>query len=232
MVTLLTALAAAAGAWVYLPSRRRARVRLLGAPEARIRRMSPALLSSGVALAVFAVVGGVIGLLSATAAAIAAHRYLRRSSAATASDAAARRALELPVALDVLAAGLAVGATQQAALDAVARGMGGSLQQDLACVAGAMRVGADATEAWSLVDSPDVQALGAVLSRAQITGAPASALIAVLADQYRQRARTVALDAARALGVRATGPLGLCFLPAFVLVAVVPLVASLVPSAA
>jgi Flp pilus assembly protein TadB len=229
MVTLLSAVAAAAAAWVYVPSRTQARHRLLGVRGGRGRRVSPALLSSGVALAVFFVVGGLIGLLGAVAAALVAHRYLQRASAAAASDAAARRALELPVALDVLAAGLAVGATQQAALDAVARGMGGSLRDDFACVAGAMRVGADAAEAWSLVDAADVQALGAVLSRAQITGAPASALIAVLADQYRQRARTVALDAARALGVRATGPLGLCFLPAFVLVAVVPLVASLVP---
>ena len=37
----------------------------------------------------------------------------------------------------------------------------------------------------------------------------------------------VAMDAARTLGVRSTGPLGLCLLPAFVLIAIVPLVLSL-----
>jgi hypothetical protein len=54
-------------------------------------------------------------------------------------------------------------------------------------------------------------------------------MLSMLAEQHRQQARLVALDAARTLGVRATGPLGLCFLPAFVLVAVVPLVVSLLP---
>jgi len=44
-----------------------------------------------------------------------------------------------------------------------------------------------------------------------------------------RRARQVAAQAAaRRAGVLAVGPLGLCFLPAFVLVGVVPLVAGLV----
>ena len=37
-----------------------------------------------------------------------------------------------------------------------------------------------------------------------------------------------ALAQARALGVRSAGPLGLCFLPAFVLIGIVPLVIGLV----
>jgi hypothetical protein len=49
----------------------------------------------------------------------------------------------------------------------------------------------------------------------------------MLAAQHREVARLVAMDAARTLGVRSTGPLGLCFLPAFVLIAIVPLVLSL-----
>jgi pilus assembly protein TadC len=229
VMVLLSAAAASGAAWLWYPSVGAARRRLPSAAPPRRRELSPDLLAAGVALSVFVVLGGVLGALGGVAVGVAVRRYLVRQRDSAMTDERARRALQLPLALEVLAACLSVGATQLAALDAVARGMGGSLRDDLACVAGAMRVGADASEAWSLIDAPDVQALGAVLSRAQVTGAPASALIAVLADQYRQRARTVAMDAARALGVRATGPLGLCFLPAFVLIAVVPLVTGLVP---
>ena len=71
-----------------------------------------------------------------------------------------------------------------------------------------------------------------MLSRAHLTGAPVAPQLWMLADQHRQVARLVATDAARTLGVRSTGPLGLCFLPAFVLIAIVPLVLSLFSPAA
>ncbi|MFL6287470.1 MAG: type II secretion system F family protein, partial [Actinomycetes bacterium] len=146
-----------------------------------------------------------------------------------ARDSETQRALAMPVALDVLSACFSVGASQQRALLAVAEGMPGTLGNDLGTVAGAMSVGADSAEAWSLLEASDLQALGAILTRVDSTGAPVTPLLTLLADQHRQRARAVAMDAARALGVRVAGPLGLCFLPAFVLVAVVPLVVSLLP---
>ena len=45
-----------------------------------------------------------------------------------------------------------------------------------------------------------------------------------LADDERDRARWAAEAAAQRAGVRAIGPLVVCFLPAFVLVGVVPVV--------
>ncbi len=143
---------------------------------------------------------------------------------------AARRALELPIAVEVLAACLVIGATQEQALRAVASGLGGTLAADFHRVAGALAVGADVGEAWSLVPASDLRSLASLLSRAHLTGAAVAPQLWMLADQHRQAARTVAMDAARTLGVRSTGPLGLCFLPAFVLVAVVPLVLSLLES--
>jgi Flp pilus assembly protein TadB len=186
-------------------------------------------LSLGAALAVPVVVDGWSGIVLACAVAAGVYQWRCRSSTRLDRAHETRRALSLPIALDVLGACLTVGAEQQQALDAVASSIGGSLQKELDTVAGAMRVGADVTEAWSLVDAPDLRALAAVLGRADVTGAPVTPLLALLADQHRQRARAVAMDAARALGVRVAGPLGLCFLPAFVLIAVVPLVISLLP---
>jgi Flp pilus assembly protein TadB len=186
-------------------------------------------MSLGAALAVPVLLDGWSGIVLGCAVAGVVYQWRSRSSTRLERAVETRRALSLPIALDVLGACLSVGAEQQQALDAVASSIGGSLQDELHTVAGAMRVGADVTEAWSLIDAPDLHALAAVLGRADVTGAPVTPLLALLADQHRQRARAVAMDAARALGVRVAGPLGLCFLPAFVLIAVVPLVISLLP---
>ena len=51
---------------------------------------------------------------------------------------------------------------------------------------------------------------------------------ALVADDLRARRRSEVEAAARRVGVRLTAPLGLAFLPAFVLLGVVPVVASLV----
>jgi pilus assembly protein TadC len=183
----------------------------------------------GVALGVWLVVAGPSGLVLSVVAGYAVLRWTRGLDHRIDREDETQRALSIPVALDVLAACFAVGASQERALHAVASGMTGSLGADLGVVAGAMRVGADAAEAWSLVEASDLQAWGAILTRVDTTGAPVTPLLTLLADQHRQRARAVAMDAARALGVRVAGPLGLCFLPAFVLVAVVPLILSLLP---
>jgi pilus assembly protein TadC len=145
------------------------------------------------------------------------------------SVAEAKRTLAMPVALDVLSACFMIGASQEVALNAVGTGMAGTLGEDLRTVSRAMAAGADAAEAWSLVEAPDLQSLGAILTRTRNTGAPVTPLLVLLADQQRQRAKAVAMDSARALGVRVAGPLGLCFLPAFLVVAVVPLIVSLLP---
>jgi len=66
------------------------------------------------------------------------------------------------------------------------------------------------------------------VSAAAESGAPLSDVLAGLAEDARARALLAARLRARAVGVRAVLPLGLCFLPAFVLLGVVPLVAGMV----
>jgi pilus assembly protein TadC len=64
------------------------------------------------------------------------------------------------------------------------------------------------------------------MARSLDTGAPAAEALTRLADDLRRERRTLADQAARSVGVRAAAPLGLCFLPAFVLVGIVPSIVS------
>jgi pilus assembly protein TadC len=52
--------------------------------------------------------------------------------------------------------------------------------------------------------------------------------VAALAEELDEQARARVEDRARAVGVRAAVPLGLCLLPAFLLLGIVPLVAAAV----
>ena len=69
--------------------------------------------------------------------------------------------------------------------------------------------------------------LGRALARAQASGAPVVASIERLADDLARAGRAETEERARAVGVKAALPLGLCLLPAFVLVGIVPLVVAL-----
>ena len=57
------------------------------------------------------------------------------------------------------------------------------------------------------------------------SGSSVSEAMTRLADDLRRSARADVESRARAVGVKAAIPLGVCLLPAFVLVGVVPLVA-------
>ena len=66
------------------------------------------------------------------------------------------------------------------------------------------------------------------MARAGEGGAPVAAAVARLAAEAREQARGRGVRRAERAGVLAVAPLGLCFLPAFVLLGVVPVVAGLV----
>jgi len=80
-------------------------------------------------------------------------------------------------------------------------------------------------------DVPEFAAVGRLCSRAAVTGA------AVAAELHRvAAAQRTALDTSRRRRLQRASvwlvlPLGLCFLPAFVLVGVVPLVVGAMPAA-
>ena len=73
------------------------------------------------------------------------------------------------------------------------------------------------------------RALGPALRFTALTGAPSAAVLHSQADALRRRRQTEGRRRAAALGVRLVVPLGLCSLPAFVALTVVPLLMSLLP---
>lgn len=93
---------------------------------------------------------------------------------------------------------------------------------------GAPTATGDLTAGWTASSSgADVAPLVRVIARCLHTGAPlAGALDRLAADLHAER-RFQVERRARSVGVRAAAPLGLCFLPAFLLVGVVPVVAGI-----
>ena len=66
------------------------------------------------------------------------------------------------------------------------------------------------------------------MARAQRSGAPVAATVERVADELAASGRAEIEDRARAVGVKAAVPLGVCLLPSFLLLGIVPMVAGLV----
>lgn len=234
---VLAAVLAGASVLALGPSRStRARSRLLAmavrsAPDTRAgdgMRLSyaGALLVCLLGALTFAVDGvdpvALLGLVSAIASVL---WLSRQRSAAAARRQAEAVAAELPSAADLLATCLSSGAPPVDALQTVAEATFGPLADRLRQVAGALRLGADATDAWGLVSRSDPLApLARAFIRSDRTGAPIAETVTAAAADQRRVARWAAEAAARRAGVLAVGPLAVCFLPAFVLIGVVPVI--------
>ncbi len=223
-MNLAACLCAAAAVWLVLPAPAVARHRtLLGAPPPR-RRPSPQLavtvLVPAASLVVLGPVPGVVVALVATPVA--------RAAVATRVSAAERRrrelaARQLPAALDLVVAVLASGRPVVVALDVVAGAVPAPLQQELQEVVGRLRSGADAAAVWDvLLGHATLGVLARALRRAEQSGAPVAAVLAATAADTRRDAAARSRERARAVAVRTAAPLGLCFLPAFLLVGIVP----------
>jgi pilus assembly protein TadC len=123
-----------------------------------------------------------------------------------------------------MAACLASGAGPREAADAVGRSLSGPLGEALTRIAAELRLGGDPARCWGRFGPYD---LGRCMERACTTGVPPVDEVSRLAASYRTERGRVALARARRAGVLATAPLGLCFLPAFLLVGVAPVVMGL-----
>lgn len=199
-------------------------------------RWSPARAACALAgLAVAVLLPLPVGAAAGLGLALAGPRLLGRLEPAAVRAEREQLLRDLPLALDLLAACLAGGAALPTAAAAVGEAVGGPTGQRLTAVGAALAVGAPAGEAWRGLAGPDPAArdgdpLGPAaraLGRAADGGAPVAAAVARLATEARADERGRAEQAARRVGVLAVAPLGLCFLPAFVLIGVVPLVIAL-----
>ena len=163
-----------------------------------------------------------------------------RAGAATGSHRKARHPMRRPdplavaSSLDVLAVCLAAGMSVSSAAAATAPSAPEMLARVLRRAADLLALGADPAVAWSA--PPDLppgsldsqtDALLRLARRSAASGGALAEAVADLATQYRQDALHAASAAAERAGVLIAGPLGLCFLPAFVCLGIVPVVAGL-----
>jgi pilus assembly protein TadC len=200
-----------------------------GPSAARALSASTACAVGGLGLAV--VGGWPTGAVLGTLVALGGPALLARLEPACARREREQLVTELPVVLDLLAACLAGGSTLAAAADVVARALPGPCGRRLAAVRDALAVGTPPDEAWAALsahrtDDP-LAGPARLLARAAEGGTPAAAAVAQLAAEARATARAAGSEAARRVGVLVVAPLGLAFLPAFVLLGIVPVVVGL-----
>lgn len=138
----------------------------------------------------------------------------------------ARSPVLVAEAMELIALALRGGGSVTVAVRTVAGVLPGPLGDDLREVGAALQRGEDPDRAWATVDA--CWRSGArTLRLAQAAGAaPGEALVDAARDLRREAAADVEAGAAR-LGVRLVVPLGLAYLPAFVLITVVPVVLAL-----
>jgi Flp pilus assembly protein TadB len=236
-MTAMAMVFAVSAVLVALPASSRRRLRALftepddratqsrpGLSDPRVVRIVSAVGGLGIAVSVGGIWGWGSGLAIAVGAPIAVGRLESRR------DRQRREAMERQGAdaADLLAACLASGAPISPSAAAVARALGDPIAQPLGTLVASLSLGADPVDAWrALMHQPGMEALSRAVARSLESGAPLAQTLPGIAEDLRRATRGQVEAAARAAGVRAVAPLAACFLPAFLLVGVVPIVASL-----
>jgi tight adherence protein C len=170
------------------------------------------------------------GLVAVAALAVVAWPVMGRvARRRAATRRLAIRSEAAPAVLDLLGAALLAGLNPHKAVLRVAERAPEALHEDLSLAAAVLGLGG--TPAAALRAAADrsgldeLRAAAAALEAAERWGAPPAEALAARAEALRSRARLHAEAEAGRAAVRLAFPLVLCFLPAFVLLTVVPTVA-------
>ncbi|MFG2354757.1 type II secretion system F family protein [Streptomyces sp. NPDC048521] len=220
--------------------RRRARRRAAGllgmeVPAARapfeipgvVRRWLPA---GGAACGAWVLVGGAGGALLGLGVGVVLWRWRERQAAVGRAEVtdAARAERQLPLAADLLAACIAAGGGTVIAAQAVGEALGGPVGEALARGAAEVRLGGEPADAWRrLAALPGAGTLARLLERTDESGLPAAGPVTRLASDARAEWARTATARARRAAVLISAPVGLCFLPAFIAIGVLPVVIGL-----
>lgn len=196
------------------------------APTVEVPVLRPVwiVVAGAVAALLWAAGGGAAGAaLGAVAAGVGGIVLRRVAGSAQESDAAA-----LAGAWELLAVCLQAGLPVATAVAAAAGGLDGDAGERLRRIAGLLALGADPAAAWSGVEHRPALA---TFARAAGRSAGTGAALAQVAQAESERVRSGLLDTAEARAQRAAvlvaGPLGLCFLPAFLVLGIAPVVIGL-----
>jgi Flp pilus assembly protein TadB len=199
----------------------------VGAAAGQTRRSGTARLvvAAAAGLAVAGLIGRWWGVPVGVCTGLGVERLLRHREGGAAREARLRAVADLPLCADLLAAALRAGAPVDRAVSAVADALGGPLGDRLHRAGRSLRLGAGPAEAWGhLSDVAGADRLVAAALRSSASGAALAGALTRLADDLRADRTVAAEAAARRAGVLIVLPLGLCFLPAFVLAGLVPVV--------
>ncbi|MFE6049507.1 type II secretion system F family protein [Kitasatospora sp. NPDC056446] len=183
-------------------------------------------------LTVALLVGGGTGLVAGALAAVGVHRWSARARSAADRRAALEEELmtrQLPLGAELLAACLGAAALPSEAVSAVGRSVDAPMGPRLVAIGAELALGAPPELCWSRLGErhPSLAPLARCLVRTSLGGTPAAGPLIGLAQGQRTAAARAAHTRVRRAAVLATAPLGLCFLPAFVLIGVVPVVIGL-----
>ena len=137
----------------------------------------------------------------------------------------------VPMILELVAAMLDSGAGLGRSLELIAGCASPQLSRSLKAVVAALDIGTDWETAWRSAGQQCAEArkLKDALAFAALTGAPSSAILFAQAARLRREKFRVAEKRAAALGVKLVIPLGLCSLPAFICLGVVPVLLAMLP---
>lgn len=174
----------------------------------------------------WALVGGTSGLVVGVGAGVGVVVAIRRVAAA--SGPGPTDSGDLAAAWDLLAVCLRVGLAVPVAVAAAAHRVPGAAGAALRRTSGLLGLGAGAEQAWSAAALvPELAAFGRAARRSAATGAALGRTAEAEAARLRADLADLAEARAQRAAVRITGPLGLCFLPAFLVLGIAPVVIGL-----
>lgn len=234
-MSVLAAALVALGTWMWFPRGVDPRVTLLFPPDVsassskrRARLSTSVIATAAVAMSAVILIGGGAGILLAVGSVVVVPRLIRLLEPKANRVRRAGLTAQAPLIADLLAATMAAGSPMRPALAAVSAAIGDPGRSSLEPVVAALDLGADSATAWSpLLTDESLGAIAGAVVRSATSGAPLATVLTRIAEDLRREHQISVQVAARAAGVRAVLPLALCFLPAFLLLGVVPVVASL-----
>jgi Flp pilus assembly protein TadB len=186
-----------------------------------------ALSTAAVAVGVVVLFGGTVGVVGGALAGTVCWRLTGRLEPPALRRRREQLAAAVPHVVDLMAACLAAGLSPSGAVEQIGEAVDGPARDELRALAARLRLGVDPATVWrDMARHPQLGGLGRTVARAVESGSSVSEAMTRLADDLRRSARADVESRARAVGVQAAIPLGVCLLPAFVLVGVVPLVAA------
>lgn len=167
---------------------------------------------------------GLLGLIIGIATVPFVRSWLTKLESAADRRHAAAISADLPVALSLIGAAVTAGRSTESALSLVANHLSGPLGTELQSVARQLMCIPDPRLVWRNLDSPVLNNVARTFARSSDSGSSIVLAVARAAEDVRKERQETKKIAASRVAVKTAAPLGVCFLPAFLLVGIVPMI--------